>query len=61
MNVNLTRRCLSMLTVLVMLFTMMPKGIAPAVLEPLVGNGFAMGVITVMLLEHVVNRQSKAK
>ena len=44
-----------------MLFTMMPKGIAPAMLEPLVGNGFAMGVITVMLLEHVVNRQAKAK
>lgn len=44
-----------------MLFTMMPKDIAPAMLEPLVSNGFAMGVITVMLLEHVVNRQSKAK
>lgn len=44
-----------------MLFTMMPKGIAPAVLEPLVGNGFAMGVITVMLLEHVVNRQPSVK
>ena len=39
-----------------MLFQLMPKGIAPAVIQPLVGNGFAMGVITVMLMEHVINR-----
>ncbi len=44
-----------------MLFTLMPKGIAPAVIEPLVGNGFAMGVVTVMLLEHVVNRPKNGK
>jgi xanthine/uracil permease len=39
-----------------MLFQLMPKGIAPDVIQPLVGNGFAMGVVTVILLEHVVNR-----
>ena len=40
-----------------MLFQLMPPGIAPKVVEPLMGNGFAMGVITVLLLEHVVNRR----
>ncbi len=39
-----------------MLFQLMPKGIAPDVIQPLVGNGFAMGVVTVILLEHVINR-----
>ncbi len=39
-----------------MLFQLMPKGIAPEVIQPLVGNGFAMGVITVIVMEHVINR-----
>lgn len=39
-----------------MLFQLMPKGVAPAVIEPLLGNGFAMGVITVIVLEHIINR-----
>ncbi len=39
-----------------MLFQLMPKGIAPAVIQPLVGNGFAVGVIVVMIMEHVINR-----
>ena len=39
-----------------MLFQLMPKDVAPAVIQPLVGNGFAMGVIMVMIMEHVVNR-----
>lgn len=39
-----------------MLFQLMPKGIAPDVIQPLVGNGFAMGVITVIVMEHIVNR-----
>ena len=43
-----------------MLFQLMPKGIAPEVIQPLVGNGFAMGVITVILLEHVINRSQKS-
>ena len=42
-----------------MLFQLMPKGIAPEVIQPLVGNGFAMGVIAVIVLEHVINRPQK--
>jgi hypothetical protein len=37
----------------------MPVGIVPMVLQPLVGNGFAMGVITVVIMEHVINRAPK--
>lgn len=43
-----------------MLFQLMPQGIVPTVIEPLVRNGFAMGVITVIVMEHVINR-NKAK
>lgn len=39
-----------------LLFQLMPKGVAPDVVQPLVGNGFAMGVIVVMIMEHVINR-----
>ena len=42
-----------------MLFQLMPMDVVPAVIQPLVGNGFAMGVITVILMEHVVNRAKK--
>lgn len=43
-----------------MLFQLMPRGIAPQIIEPLICNGFAMGVIMVILLEHVINRAPKA-
>jgi xanthine/uracil permease len=33
------------------------SSVLPAVLRPIVGNGFVMGVIVVMLLEHVVFRK----
>ena len=39
-----------------MLFLLMPRGIMPQIIEPLLGNGFAMGVIMVIIMEHVVNR-----
>lgn len=39
-----------------MLFQLMPRGIVPEVIEPLVGNGFAMGVLVVIIMEHVINR-----
>ena len=42
-----------------LLFQMMPRGIVPSVIEPLVGNGFAMGVIMVVLMEHIINRPAK--
>ena len=44
-----------------MLFQLMPGDIAPQVVKPLVSNGFAMGVIVVILLEHVINRAPKPK
>lgn len=37
-----------------MLFGAIPMQIIPAMLRPLIGNGFVMGVITVILLEHVI-------
>jgi xanthine/uracil permease len=42
-----------------MLFQLMPRGILPSVIEPLVGNGFAMGVIMVIIMEHIVNRSAQ--
>ena len=42
-----------------MLFQMMPAGIAPAVMQPLLGNGFEMGVVTVIIMEHVINRAKR--
>lgn len=40
-----------------MLFGAIPMQIIPAMLRPLIGNGFVMGVITVILLEHVIFRK----
>ena len=42
-----------------MLCQLMPRGIVPSIIEPLIGNGFAMGVITVMVMEHVINRAKR--
>ena len=42
-----------------MLFQLMPVNIIPTVIQPLVGNGFAMGVVVVILMEHVINRPKK--
>lgn len=39
-----------------MLFQLMPRGIMSQIIEPLLGNGFAMGVVVVIIMEHVVNR-----
>ena len=39
-----------------LLFQLMPRGVVPSVIQPLVGNGFAMGVITVLVMEHLINR-----
>lgn len=41
-----------------MLFTALPMGVVPQILQPLMGNGFAMGVITVIIMEHIINRSS---
>lgn len=37
-----------------MLFGAVPMDVVPAVARPILGNGFVMGVITVMLLEHIL-------
>ncbi len=42
-----------------MLCTLMPKGIVPQTIEPLITNGFAMGVVAVLVMEHVINRTGK--
>ncbi|MCD8166722.1 MAG: purine/pyrimidine permease, partial [Bacteroides sp.] len=47
-----------------MLISFMPAGFSlqlPALLRPVLGNGFVMGVITVLVLEHVVYRKKQTK
>lgn len=39
-----------------MLFGTLPSDVVPSVIEPLLGNGFAMGVIAVVVMEHLINR-----
>lgn len=40
-----------------LIFGIIPMQIIPALLRPIVGNGFVMGVILVILLEHVIVRR----
>jgi xanthine/uracil permease len=47
---------ISLPIMIALLFQLMPRGIVPSVIEPLVGNGFAMGVIAVLVMEHLINR-----
>lgn len=42
-----------------LLFGIVPMDVIPALLRPVIGNGFVMGVICVMILEHIVFRQRK--
>lgn len=44
-----------------LLFSYIPMQVVPAILRPIIGNGFVMGVITVMILEHMVFRTRSAK
>lgn len=37
-----------------LLFGIIPMQVIPSMLRPLIGNGFVMGVLTVILLEHVI-------
>ena len=41
-----------------LLFSSIPMSVIPPMLKPIVGNGFVMGVLTVLLLEHVIFRDS---
>lgn len=47
---------LSLPIMIALLFNSLPADIVPQIIRPLVGNGFAMGVITVIIMEHVINR-----
>lgn len=40
-----------------LIFGVVPMSVIPSILRPIIGNGFVMGVITVMLLEHAVFRK----
>lgn len=42
-----------------LVFGIIPMGVIPAMLRPLIGNGFVMGVITVIILEHIIFRRSR--
>ena len=41
-----------------LLFGIIPMQVIPSMLRPLIGNGFVMGVLTVILLEHVIFTKS---
>lgn len=42
-----------------LLFGAIPMSVIPAMLRPILGNGFVMGVVTVILLEHLILCQHK--
>ena len=44
-----------------LVFGIIPMSAIPQILRPIVGNGFVMGVVTVMLLEHLILRQAEEK
>ena len=44
-----------------LVFGIIPMSAIPQILRPIVGNGFVMGVVTVMLLEHLILRQAEKK
>lgn len=43
-----------------LLFGVIPMSVIPTIVRPIIGNGFVMGVILVILLEHVILRQKQA-
>ena len=42
-----------------LVFGIIPMGVIPTVLRPIIGNGFVMGVLSVILLEHLLLKDSK--
>ena len=42
-----------------LIFGIIPMSVIPAILRPILGNGFVMGVICVILLEYLILRQRK--
>ena len=43
------------------LFTAIPMDVIPQIIRPIMGNGFVMGVLTVMILEHIIFKKPKQK
>ena len=43
------------------LFTAIPMDVIPQIIRPIMGNGFVMGVLTVMILEHIIFKKPKPK
>ncbi len=43
------------------LFTAIPMEAIPQIIRPIMGNGFVMGVLTVMILEHIIFKKPKQK
>jgi len=44
-----------------LLFSGIPMSVIPTMLRPIIGNGFVMGVLAVLLLEHVIFRSPARK
>ena len=42
-----------------LLFAIIPAEVVPQILRPIVQNGFVMGVITVILMEHIFLKEKK--
>ena len=43
------------------LFTAIPMDVIPQIIRPIMGNGFVMGVLTVMVLEHIIFKKPQHK
>lgn len=44
-----------------LLFAIIPAEVVPQILRPIIQNGFVMGVITVILMEHIFLKEKKLK
>ena len=42
-----------------LVFGIIPMGVIPTMLRPIIGNGFVMGVLTVIVLEHVLLKEKE--
>lgn len=43
------------------LFTSIPMDVIPQILRPIMGNGFVMGVVAVMIMEHIIFRKRSTR
>ncbi|MBR6814334.1 MAG: purine/pyrimidine permease [Alistipes sp.] len=47
--------------IVALVFGIIPMSVIPEMLRPIIGNGFVMGVLTVILLEHLLLKERKSK